>query len=199
MESCRNRFCSAELLLPSLEVFTYSHGRRKGGSRGILKLLAKKAVFSISSGENQISPLLAPLEKIWGKSPTGPPWKKSFRRPCLQLPCPCSASLPLCVSLHQHACLLNRQHMHTFWRRWLAGHRCRCWTEGAPGQIPVVSRSWGVATCFFCRFQWWGWSCDCQPSPWSCRPCVRQAAIAATYRWGCGAIQCRWLLWGRRR
>jgi len=32
-----------------------------------LKLLAKKVVFSISRGKNQISQLLAPLEKNFGK------------------------------------------------------------------------------------------------------------------------------------
>jgi len=35
--------------------------------------------------------------------------------------------------------------MHTFWRRWLAGQRYRCW-EGVPGLIPVERRSWGVVT-----------------------------------------------------
>jgi len=38
----------------------------------------------------------------------------------LRLPCPCSAPLPLPASLQQHEWLLGRQHMHTFWRRWLA-------------------------------------------------------------------------------
>ena len=47
------------------------------------------------------------------------------------------STLPLPASLNQCASLLDRQHMHTFWRRWLAGQRCRCWREGAPGQIPV--------------------------------------------------------------
>jgi len=51
------------------------------GPRWILKLLAKKVVFSISRGKNQISPLLTPLEKILSNPPTCPPWKKSFRRP----------------------------------------------------------------------------------------------------------------------
>jgi len=88
--------------------------------------------------------------------------------------------------------------MHTFWRSWLAGQRCRCWREGPPGQIPVGRRSWGVVTCFFWCFRWWGWSCDCQPSPWSCGPCVYQAAIAAACRWGRGAMQCRRLLWDRQ-
>jgi len=44
----------------------------------------------------------------------------------LVLPCPCSAPLPLPANLHQHAWLLCRQHMHTFWKWWLAGQRCRC-------------------------------------------------------------------------
>jgi len=44
-------------------------GVGRGEQRGILKLLAKKGVFSISSGKKQISPLLTA------------PWKKSFRRP----------------------------------------------------------------------------------------------------------------------
>jgi len=50
-----------------------------GGAPSILKSSAKKVVFLLSSGKNQISPLLTPLEK----SPGGLPWKKSFRRPWL--------------------------------------------------------------------------------------------------------------------
>ena len=49
----------------------------------------------------------------------------------------CSAPLPLPPSLNQHAGLLDHQHMHIFWRQWLAGQRCRCCRESAPGQIPV--------------------------------------------------------------
>ena len=108
------------------------------------------------------------------------------------------APLPLPAGLHQHAWLLDRQNMHTFWRRLLAGQRCRCWRcwkEGAPRQISVGSGSWGVVTCSSYRFRWWRWSCDCQSSPWLCGPCVYQAAIAAACRWGSGAIQCRRLLW----
>jgi len=67
----------------------------------------------------------------------------------LVLPCPCSVPLPLPANLHQHVWLLGHQHMHTFWRRWLAGQRCKCWTDGAPGQIAVGRRSWGVVTCSF--------------------------------------------------
>ena len=44
----------------------------------------------------------------------GPPAAKSWRRAC------CSALPPLSANLHQHAWLLGRQHMHTFWRRCLA-------------------------------------------------------------------------------
>jgi len=62
------------------------------------------------------------------------------------LPCPCSAPLSLPANLHQHARLPGRQHMHTFWRWWLADQRCRRWTVGAPGQIPVGRRSWGVVS-----------------------------------------------------
>ena len=42
------------------------------------------------------------------------------------------SSPPLLANLHQHAWLLGRQHMHTFWRWWLASQRCRCWREGVP-------------------------------------------------------------------
>jgi len=54
-------------------------GRQKGGMGlpWILKIPAKKVVFSISRGKKQISPLLAFL----GKIPYWPPWKKSFQRP----------------------------------------------------------------------------------------------------------------------
>jgi len=51
-------------------------------------------------------------------------------------------TLPLPASLHQHAWLLNRQHMYTFWTQWLSGQTCRCWREGVPGQIPVGRRYW---------------------------------------------------------
>jgi len=62
------------------------------------------------------------------------------------------STLPLPANLHQHAWLLGRQHMHTFWRRWLAGQGCRCWREGVPAQIPVGRRPWGVVTCYFLPF-----------------------------------------------
>jgi len=59
-------------------------GRGAGGalaSLWILKLLAKKVVFSILRGKKQISPLLAPPGKIFGKIPYCLPWKKSSRHP----------------------------------------------------------------------------------------------------------------------
>ena len=51
------------------------HGRRKGGKGHprILKLSVKKVVFSISRGTKQISPLLAPPGKTFGKIPYWPP------------------------------------------------------------------------------------------------------------------------------
>jgi len=63
------------------------HGRRKGGGRSwpspwILTILAKKGCFVSFEWEKQISPLLVALEKFW-KNPLVPPWKKSFRRPCI--------------------------------------------------------------------------------------------------------------------
>jgi len=63
------------------------HGRQNGGAEGakaplwILKLLAKKVVFSISRGKKQISPLLAPPGKAFVKIPYWSPWKISFQRP----------------------------------------------------------------------------------------------------------------------
>jgi len=45
---------------------------------------SKNAVFLISSAKKQISPLLAPVEKLLEKSTSGPSWKNSFRRPCTQ-------------------------------------------------------------------------------------------------------------------
>jgi len=43
----------------------------------------QKTVFLVLSGKKQISPLLAPFEKLL-KNPQVPPWIKSFRRPCTQ-------------------------------------------------------------------------------------------------------------------
>jgi len=65
-------------------VWSMGVGRGAGGLAPywILKLLAKKGCFSISRGKKQISPLLAPPGKNFGKVPyCPPPWKKSFRRP----------------------------------------------------------------------------------------------------------------------
>jgi len=46
-----------------------------------LKYLAKEVVFLVLSGKKQISLLLASPWKNFKKSPSGPPWKKSYRRP----------------------------------------------------------------------------------------------------------------------
>jgi len=53
-------------------------GRGAGGPTPpwILKLSAKKVVFSISRGKKQISPLLAPLEKFWENPLLPPPLEK---------------------------------------------------------------------------------------------------------------------------
>jgi len=64
-------------------------GHRKRAARGaktpwILKILAKKVVFLISRAKTQISSLLPPPENILEKSPSAPPWKKSFWRPWWQ-------------------------------------------------------------------------------------------------------------------
>ena len=64
---------------------------------------------------------------------------------------PIRVPLPLPAGLHQHAWLLGRQDMHTFWRRCLASQRCRCWREGVPGQLPVGRRSWGVTPLGWCE------------------------------------------------
>jgi len=45
------------------------------------KNFRKKGVFSVSSGEKQISPLLAPLRKTFGKIHQCPPWKKILPTP----------------------------------------------------------------------------------------------------------------------
>jgi len=44
---------------------THKHGCRKKGR--ILKISAKKAVFLVSSGKKQISPLLGPPKQTFGK------------------------------------------------------------------------------------------------------------------------------------
>jgi len=52
----------------------------------ILKILAKKFVFLVSSGKKQILPLLAPIKKFLKNPLVLPPWKKI-------LPTPMSASI----------------------------------------------------------------------------------------------------------
>jgi len=50
-----------------------------------LKSLAKKVVFSISRGKNQISPLWAPSGKNFGKIPYFPPSGKILPTPMAQI------------------------------------------------------------------------------------------------------------------
>ena len=97
-------------------------GVRRGGLSPpwILKLLAKKVVFSISRGKKQISPLLPPPGKHLGKIPyCPPPWKKSFRRPWQQsrfnivyiphsLCNAWNALLPMCLHGCATACALKQ-------------------------------------------------------------------------------------------
>jgi len=53
-------------------------------SPGFWNFQQLKVVFLVSTEKNQISPLLAPPWKNLGKIPYClPPWKKSFRSPCL--------------------------------------------------------------------------------------------------------------------
>jgi len=58
-------------------------GRGEGGTFPPLdfEIISKKGFFSMSMGKKQISPLLDPPGKNFGKIPYCPPWKKSFRRP----------------------------------------------------------------------------------------------------------------------
>jgi len=59
---------------------------------------------------------------------------------------------PVCyTTVYQHACLPGRQHMHTFWRWWLASQSCRSWREEVPRRIPVRRRSWGIITYSVCH------------------------------------------------
>jgi len=54
------------------------------GRRGwIVKISAKKGCFLSFEWEKQISPLLAPLWKNFGKIPWWPTLEKTFRRPWL--------------------------------------------------------------------------------------------------------------------
>ena len=74
-------------VLHSLRFFVHSFytwngcmGVGRGGAERslppwILKILAKKVVFLVSSGKKQMLPLLAPPRKILEKNPSGSPWK----------------------------------------------------------------------------------------------------------------------------
>ena len=66
--------------------------------------------------------------------PNVTPWYLEVFNYSCYVPTAYKAPLPLPANLHQHPRFLGRQHMHTFWRQWLANQRWRCWREGAPGQ-----------------------------------------------------------------
>jgi len=53
---------------------------------------------------------------------------------------------------------------------------------------------WGVVTCFFCRFRWYGWSCDYHLHDHADHVSIRQQLQQIAGE----AKQCRWLLWGRQ-
>ena len=55
-------------------------GGREALAPRIVKMLVKKGYFLVSSGKNQLLPILAPTEKFW-KNTLVPPLEKSFRRP----------------------------------------------------------------------------------------------------------------------
>jgi len=79
----RLKYCNTNFLMVWHELFSiHKQGCRKGGRN--LKISAKKPVFLVSSGKNQISPLLAHRRKTFGKIHWWSPWKNSFRRPCTQ-------------------------------------------------------------------------------------------------------------------
>jgi len=72
-----------------LKLETMGVGRGGGARRGLalldFEIISKKGCFFNFEGQKPNFTVCAPpLEKILGKSPTGPPWKKSFRRPWLK-------------------------------------------------------------------------------------------------------------------
>ena len=125
------------------------------------------------------------------------PWIHGGIRLWLQCPWPCPAVLPPPANLDQHAWLLGRQHMHIFWRRWLASQRCSLKRRGARTDpcvtpflrrrnrlrlpIPVVRLKLRFPTISMIM-----------------RTMIYQIAIAAACRWGRDTIQCRRLLWNRQ-
>jgi len=71
---------------------TPGHGRRKGGQEGLgpldFEIISKKRLFFQFRGVKAIFTTFdPPVEKILGKSPTGPPLGKSIRRPCSLCAC----------------------------------------------------------------------------------------------------------------
>ena len=73
----------------SPKIMGVGNGRRANIAPGFwnLAFLTKKVVFLVSRRKNEISSLLYPLEKfLWlpVEKSANPPWKKSFRCPCVR-------------------------------------------------------------------------------------------------------------------
>jgi len=75
---------TAKLMLTLETMGVGRGGARRGLAFLVLEIISKKVVFSISRGKNQISTRLTPLEKILGKSPTGPPLEKILPTPMVE-------------------------------------------------------------------------------------------------------------------
>ena len=98
----------------------HKHGCRKRGKN--LKISAKKAVFLVSRGENLISPLLAPLEKLLENSTSASPEKNpsdanAYKHVKLHHFCEnCVVVTPSGNTVQQHQCgkqfIAGRQTVH---------------------------------------------------------------------------------------
>jgi len=71
-------------------LWIYHHGRRKEGAEGgqgsplEFEIISKKRLFFQFRGvKPNFTTFGTPPEKLFGKKPTGPRWKKFFQRPCL--------------------------------------------------------------------------------------------------------------------
>jgi len=72
----------AESVHKSRYHYELHHGPRKGGKASwILKISPKKVVISVSSGKKTNFTTFGSPRKFLKKCLSGPPWKKSFRRP----------------------------------------------------------------------------------------------------------------------
>jgi len=67
-----------------MQVKTMGSGNGALASHWILKFSAKKVVFLVLSGKNQISPLIHLPWKNLGRSPSGPPLEKILPTPMLK-------------------------------------------------------------------------------------------------------------------